>query len=596
MRTPFGNIVARTMLLSAAVLAAGAAAADLAYRVHLEGGSWGLRRRLRPILYSVELQEYPPATPGLLRRRAEEDVDRLRRALRSLGYYDAAVELHLDLESTPIRVRFVLAPGPAYVLRDVRIVGAEGTAAPLRLPRPAEIGLLPGARFEERLVADAQERLLEWFRDAGYPTPEVTDRSVRVEHDDRSVHIVFALGPGTIGRFGVTSVEGLERVREKHIRRLLPWREGDRFSASRLREARQTLSASGLFSSIRLQTETQTGTEEDAPAATVDVRLALAERPRRTVRVGAGYTTGPGPDLRLGWERRNLAGNGETLRLATHLSTELYTAEAQFRKPAFLRPAQNLVIEALGAREETIAYISGSLGLSGMVERRLTRRWTAAAGLALRRVGVEDPVGASRFALVSTPFELTYDSSDHPLDPTRGMRLRLSTAPTVDAADPDIAYLRQRLEWRGYLRLSMGGRLGLATRLAAGHVIGEDHGDIPADERFHAGGGGSIRGYGYKDVGPRRDGESVGGRSLAESSVELRWRVTESFGVVVFVDGGNAFRGAVPRLGEGWRWGTGAGVRYFTPIGPIRLDVATPLNADEESARVRFYVSIGQAF
>jgi translocation and assembly module TamA len=562
-----------------------------AYRVRLRGGTWGLRRRLRRVLYSLELQDHPPATPGLLRRRAEEDSERLRRALRSLGYYGGTVHLELDLNSSPARLRFTLQPGPAYLIGDVTVTAAGSAATPPSLPDPSEIGLPLGGRFEERLVDDARDRLVEWFRGAGYVSPEVRPQTVRVEHEDHSVYLAFEVAPGPVGRFGTTSVEGLDRVRETYVRKLLTWNAGDRFSSHRLHDLRQRLSASGLFSSVRLQTE-----ESDEGPEVVNVRLGLAERPARTVRVGAGYITGPGPYLRLGWERRNLAGRGETLQLSTYVSDELYSGEAQFRKPVFLRPDQELLLSLVGTREDTDAYTSNSVRASGMVERQLSNRWTAAAGLALRRVEVEDADGKSRFALVSTPMEIVYDSSDQRLDPTRGMRLRLGADPTVDAAAPDITYLRQRVGWRVYLPLSRERRLGLATRVTVGTILGEEHDAIPADERFYAGGGGSIRGYDYKEVGPRRNGESIGGRSLAETAVELRWRLSERFGLVAFLDGGNAFLDTVPRVDRDWRWGAGGGLRYFTPIGPLRIDAAAPLNSDAESNRVRIYVSIGQSF
>jgi translocation and assembly module TamA len=194
------------------------------------------------------------------------------------------------------------------------------------------------------------------------------------------------------------------------------------------------------------------------------------------------------------------------------------------------------------------------------------------------------------------PGKLDWDFSDDLLNPTRGGRLSLLAAPYVDTLGPDRRFAKARLTHTRYLGLHDD--VILALRGSVGGIGGADLDDIPADERFYAGGGGSVRGIPYQLAGPLdEDDDPTGGRSLLEVGAELRYRATESIGLVLFLDGGTVADSAVPDFSEELRWGAGPGLRYFTPIGPLRVDVGFPLNARQGVDDLfQLYLSIGQAF
>ncbi|HSR71931.1 MAG TPA: BamA/TamA family outer membrane protein, partial [Kiloniellales bacterium] len=196
------------------------------------------------------------------------------------------------------------------------------------------------------------------------------------------------------------------------------------------------------------------------------------------------------------------------------------------------------------------------------------------------------------------PLTATRDDRDDLLDPTRGTRLSLTLTPYGGVGDQSLAFLRSTLGGTAYYAIDEGRRFVVAGRARLGSILGDDTEEIPANKRFYAGGGGSIRGYEFQKVGPLdENNEPLGGRSLVELGVELRIRVTEEIGIVPFLDGGTVFDSPYPDFEEDLRWATGLGLRYFTAIGPLRLDVAVPLDKREGiDDDYQFYISLGQAF
>ena len=201
------------------------------------------------------------------------------------------------------------------------------------------------------------------------------------------------------------------------------------------------------------------------------------------------------------------------------------------------------------------------------------------------------------FGLLSVPFGLRYDASDDLLDPTTGFRIRTETAPTWDTLNPSTTYVKNRIVGTRYFRIDNDPRFVIGLRAAAGAIVGASIGDIPADERFYAGGGGSIRGVPFQTAGPLDGDTPTGGRSVLEASIEARYQLFDKVEGAVFLDGGSAFEDELPQFGEAWQFGTGVGLRYLTPVGPIRLDVAVPVDRRKDvDDAYQLYISIGQAF
>ncbi|MGH6945455.1 MAG: autotransporter assembly complex protein TamA [Geminicoccaceae bacterium] len=562
------------------------------YTVAFEGVEGDLKGLLEQVSQMKRLTDRPPDSLVRLRRRAQDDVDRFDQALRSRGYYDGKVEIAIDGEAKPIRVTFKIEPGALYKLRHVEIE-ADPPEPRLELPSPADLGIAPGNPALAQAVLDAEQTLLAKAKEQGFALAQLGERRAVVDHDTRTMDLTIRLKPGPLAHFGPVQVSGLQEVKEDFVRRLLPWRDDARVTPARLDEARQALLDTNLFSSVRTEPAERLDGQGRLP-----VTVVLSESKHRSIGAGVRYRTDEGPGGNLSWENRNFFGRGEQLKLELDASGIGGFLAGTFRKPAFLDRRQALVVQSRAAYENTDAFKSRSASAGVALERTLARGMKITAGPAFRAARIEDSDNdEDSFGLLSLPADFSWDRSNDLLDPTRGGRLSAANEPFVDTFGSGVVFNRTRLGYTHYLKVHEAPRIVLAGRVAVGSLVGAAREDVPADERFYAGGGGSVRGFGFQMAGDLdEDGNPRGGRSLFEASGEIRARFTETLGGVLFVDAGSVFEPQFPTFDEPLRIGVGPGLRYFSPIGPFGLDVGFPVNRRDEDDAFQIYISLGQAF
>lgn len=587
----------RVALLVAVVCATAAsqAAAEIAYQVTFTGldGLPEIAGTVEGVSRLATETERPPATLRQLRRRIADDVPRLTEVLRSYGYYAASVETSLDAQQAPALVTVSVQPGPPYTLTSYRVAAQGGTGGPVVNLPLAELGLATGGPALAAPIAAADTLLVRALTESGYPRARVTDREVVVDHDRAAVDVTVAVDLGHAARFGPTEIVGLESVDAGFAARRIQWRMGEAYDARKVDQTRDAMRATQLFTSVRIDAGEPADGEDAVP-----MTVTVVERAPRSVGAGAGYSTSEGLRGKLFWEHRNLFGEGERLRTTATLAEIVTSLSGQFTKPDFLLPRQDLLLDGAIEQERTDAFETERISASGRVRRPLFRRINVSGGLALAREFEEDDNIKRQFTLVSLPVALDVDTSDDRLDPSRGSRGRLTVSPTLQALGSDLSFVRLEIAESRYLSLTGDGAVVLAGRYRLGSVVGVETGELPATQRFFGGGGGSVRAYKFQSLGPR-DGfnEPFGGRSIFEVGAELRWRVWGDFGVVPFIEGGQVYDDPAPDLDIDLQWGAGLGLRYFTAVGPLRLDVAVPINPRKNiDDSVEFYVSLGQAF
>ena len=555
---------------------------------------------LQSVSSTLDIEAEVPASLLHLRRRAESDVEAFMGVFQSRGFYGAKIDLDLDRDVTPVPVIFRMEPGPQYVFGELQVL-PEGDAQADALPAPDALGLAPGAPALADVILAADSGLLEHLRTNGFPAPAIAKREVVVDHDSQTVNVAFHVATGARAVYGAPDYAGLERTRPVVVDRLLPWKEGDPFDQRQLGELRTRLYDTGLFATA--SAEALPG-EIDANGE-MPVRITVTERPPRTISTGLEYKSDEGAGAHIDWEHRNMKGLGHDFGVNATLATELREIGLRYRVNRFRRLDQDLGLSFRIAQEEREAYDSERIDILAMVDRKVNPRLNISAGAGIRVGNVEQREVKSSYELIHFPLEARLDRSDDPLDPSRGFKFRARIEPYGDPLGDLRLFTKGEVEFSYYLGfgaigISKGRTLPnwvLASRIRAGGIGGEELEDIPADVRFYGGGGGSIRGYRFQTVSPLDGEDPIGGRSLAEFSIELRRRISETLGIVAFIDGGGAFEAAWPDFGSDIQYGAGLGLRYYTPLGPMRFDVAVPLNKrDEIDDAFQIYLSIGHAF
>jgi translocation and assembly module TamA len=599
------------LLLSAVLIANPAAAADpQPYETVMPPTSnKALDQALRDVSLLLELSEVAPVGPFALVARAREDAERFVTALRSFGYYRSTVtvtiagrslddpDIHAALDQAPaeppLAVEIAIETGPLFHLRKIDI---RGTLPPSVTIDP---GIATGDPASAPEVLAGRERILDALHDAGHALAKVEQPVAYLIPDAEALDIVYQVDAGPRTDLGRIDVQGLDRVNESFVRRRIPLDHGDRFDAAGIEKTRQDLAGLGVFSSVRVRLGEQPDARGNLP-----ITFEVVERPRQAVSVGAAYSTDLGGSISTTWQHRNLLGHAERLNLGLGV-TQIggnstsgigYTATAGFVKPDFLERAQDLRINLGAVRQRLHAYDQNTFSGEVLLSRRLGEHWSGHLGPSGEWARITQAGETRTYTLLGLPMTLKYDDTDSPLDPTRGMRATATLTPTMPLAGSTDPFVQMQLAGSGYLDLTGEKRSILALRGLIFDIEGASRFDLPPDKRAYAGGSATVRGYNFQSIGPRfADGKPQGGRSMAAATVEYRQRILDDWGAAAFLDAGQVTADGLP-FTEDWRFGAGLGVRYYTGFGPIRLDVAMPVDPRPGSGSFELYIGLGQAF
>lgn len=583
------------------------------------GDTNGLERQLQNASGLWAGQDKPASGVGGLLARARGDYRRILAALYNQGYYgpeisirlagQEAADLTLDARlPQPTQVVVAVRPGPRFKFGEAAIVNAP----PLKVADDDEVrddlanDFRTGADAKATVVSAASSTAIERWRQLSRAKAQETGRSVVAEHPTSRLDVVITLDPGRPAKFGRTAVSGTRRVDTGFVAYMADLTPGDSFDPDRVKAAEDRLSRLGVFSSIRVEEA-----PEIAPDGTLDMAVRLQDGTARTLGIGATLSTIEGAGIEAFWEHRNLFHRAERLRFSASV-TGLgvvgdvgdfdYEAGVSFLRPGVINPNVDLTASLTGRRLDLDTYREQSLTARVGLQRTYARWLNGEISLFATRARFDDFFGIRRFLMFGVTGKGTYDRRDDVMNPTRGYYLAAEAEPFYEAEHGNVA-ARGTLEGRIYKGFGEDdGRFVLAARAKVGSFAGPNDAESPPDKLFFAGGAGSIRGYAFRSVGvefTERDGDTgvVGGRSLVEGSGEARFRFTDRFGGVGFVDAGFVSASSSFTSDDtDVRVGAGAGLRYFTGLGPIRLDVATPINPRDNDDTIAFYVGIGQAF
>ncbi|HYJ82575.1 MAG TPA: BamA/TamA family outer membrane protein [Allosphingosinicella sp.] len=577
-------------------------AAERRYAVRIEGLDPETEAALRSQFDSLSTlgrNIKDPANAAQIDRRAREDADLLAELLRARGYYDALVRTRVEAAPAAggeVVVTLEAEPGPVYRFAEVSLPGIDSAGADEPALREA-FAVGANEPVDAARVAAGEAALRVELGRRGYAFAEVGAMDIALDHETRTATLVLPVDPNGTRQFGRIRIEGRPLFSAGHIQTIARWKPGAPYQAPLVEDLRRALIATGLVSSVAIRPVAGEG-------KTVDLAVSLERAPMRTVAGQAGYGTGEGVRIEASWQHRNLLPPEGAVTFRGVLGTQEQLVGAVLRRNNYLRRDQVLTAQFALSHIDRAAYDARTTLLAAAIERQTNliwqKKWTWSAGgeiVATDEEDVDIDTGTTRrrtFFIAALPASLSYDGSNDLLDPTVGYRLALRFSPEASFQSGTFGYARTQIDASLYQPFTP--TVTLAGRIRLGTILGAERDRIAPSRRFYAGGGGSVRGYGFQRLGPRDPvfDDPIGGRSLTEFAVEARIRFG-NWGVVPFVDGGNISTSPLPKF-DNLRFGAGIGIRYHTRFGPIRVDVGTPLNPRSGDSRVAVYVSLGQAF
>ena len=594
----------------------------LAYNVAInvaEDGDGDLKALISDVSRLNTQKKHGAGDAFTLVARARGDVAQIQAALYSEGYYAGDIGISiagqkiegldpstLKFDSgTSVEVVIDVTAGDRFVFGDVSLSQTSRSSdadAPRSSDAPnltgADLGLATGKPAKSGEIIVASEKLVEAWRTSGFPLARIADQNIAADHARKAVDVHFKVDPGPPAVYGWVGVSGAPTLDHQTVLEQSKLTPGRRFRPSDLKRARDRLVKMPSVESVRIVE----GRSVDAGGG-LPVNLEVIERKPRYFGATASVSTTDGAEVEAHWGHRNFFGQGEHLRVegtvsrigSEDISQLEFDAAAIYTKPGILDVDTDLFSEFRVTREHPDAYESMDGGVKVGLARVFNPNLSGSIALAAKFSRVDDAFGTSDYLLVSLPVEAAYDTRDNRVDATRGVSISGALIPTADTIS-GATFVKSEFHAAAYRSLDGDGRAVLAGRVSAGSVAGASLADVPASTRFFAGGGGSVRGYEYRSLGPTIDGEVIGGLGYVGATAELRLRVSDSFGLVPFIDFASVTDKAWPSLDGDYYVGAGLGLRYYTALGPLRIDVAIPLTERDNNPTVAVYVGLGQSF
>jgi translocation and assembly module TamA len=577
----------------------------LDYKVEIQGTTnKELISSLKDASQTLELKKKKPITTfQALRKRAEADVDKLNDVCHYYGYLSSEVHFTIKREVIP-SVIFHIDLGPLYTIKSFTVLplSFEGVYKDkMSLLRPTypfdsitlkEIGIEIGQKASTQDILYAEDAALLALKKRGYAFAKVYKKEAIADVAEHTLSVTIFIDEGPSVVFGKTKITGNKKVDFSKIEKHILWKEGERFNPDTIEQTQIGLEKTHLFSSVIINEDVNRINEGKLP-----LDVIVEEGKHKSIAAGASYTTSKGPGVSFEWEDRNIRSQGEKLSFRADVWGKFQNANLAFRQPHYHRVDQDRIFALEFDRQDTLAYFSEAISLSSLIERRFSKKFDGLFGARLESLHSRTTEKKRTYYLVKTPFQIRWNNSKGMLDPISGQTLQLKLIPAYQFFKPYFGYLTHTTTGTVYHSF-FDNSLTLASRVIFGNIFGASKHTIPTPDLFFSGTENTLRGYKYLTVSPlNKKHRPVGGRSILAGSFEARIRTESGIGWAFFYDLGHVYSTNFPVLNREILQSIGTGARYDTPLGPLRIDIAFPLNRRHKiDPPFQIYFSIGQSF
>jgi len=570
--------------------------ADFFYRVRFRGvRETKLLNILKENSDLLKFENKKIPSINALRYRINSDIPELIRILHAYSYYDARIDTDIIFENE-VDVIVNIHPGPRYLLKSFNVYGMPcDEKRKLEIMEEIslkEIGIELNGPAISTNILDSENYLLEKLAAKSYPLATIEKRDVLVDVQEKSVRVDICADTGPFSRFGSVTILGLKDIDPRFIERKIAWEEGEPYDLNLISLTQKRLMKTNLFGSVLVSHTGELDESKELP-----MRIKLTETKHRSINIGVSYATIDGPGVNAGWENRNVMHLGQLLSLEADISKVASTGSLTYKIPDFYQLNRDYIVQGMVVREDVVPYLAFTYRGGNRLEWNIGDNSKVSFGAKVEYIDVIKSISNGKFTLLGLPLYLQYSTASSILDPVSGYSIYYKATPYQAISHNKDFFFKQKIIGAFYLPLDPSKRIVAAIRVQLGSIVGTSLFNVPFTKRFLGGSDNDLRGYRFKTVSPTNaNGDPLGGRGVIYGTLELRFRVTESIGLVPFTDWGNVTLKQYPTVTGKWFKSVGMGLRYFTFFGPLRLDVGVPLDKRKRDPNYRIYLSIGQTF
>ena len=576
----------------------------LPYTASVQGvGSQTLRREIIKSSILLSAQEKQVPSLNIFRLRAKNDIERIKDVAFYHGYFDCKVESRM-LQNDQLNVTFIVTLGEQYTFGKLMLIWSDEEMVLEQVQKRANLlpigpqiadapSFQPNAPALGNKIQAIEREVVTALQSRSFAFTKIIAKKLTADRATKTLDIAFQIQTGPMIVFGPTTIVGKTKVEPEFFQARQAWSEGQLYSPHLIEQTESSLLKSGLFRSVQVEEGTTLSDDWALP-----MKIQASDSKHRSISFGLSYMTTYGAGISASWENRNVQGLGRKLSAQAAIWQRQRSATLSYTIPHFRSYKQDLLYILEYDAQNYLPFTSSAIKASILLNRRLARWANILLGPSVERLESKKILSHQLYHLFKFPVHLRLSSADSPVDPTSGLTLNLRLTPSWQYLEPRFSYLMHSSSLSGYQSFA-DNLVTLALRLGMANVFDAKKQTIPLPDRVFGGSENALRGYRRGSISPlNKEGEPVGGRSMLTASFEIRLRPQKHLGWVAFYDIGNVYNEQMPRpTDRSLLQSLGLGVRYATPIGPIRFDIAFPLQRRRNIDSIfQIYFSIGQAF